>query len=182
MSPLRVGFTHIFSLCLFLVAGLGILMLSILSVSFNQVELAEVDKVPFTHRFSAKILPGHVLYPFKAAEDRLGLFVMSQDQKCREMLNLSQERLEQAQALGEMGETNLAVITAFKGQRYITQALHQCPLTESQTLRREELITLVQAYQDELEHFETDPHFSRVALIGDIRLDNQTLNQQLVQN
>lgn len=142
-NPLLMAFLLMFAF--------GVLGISLISASIANSPL---NNTPFSSRkisLSSRIVPGNILYPFKVVRDKVALWMMDTADQCLERLSLASERLSQAEHLIEQGDTELALETMVKGQRYISEAASQCQQNKLSIQYQDSIKATIDEYQRELQ-------------------------------
>lgn len=141
VNPLVIAFSLVFA---FSVLGASLYSASRASSSLR--DLSSSRRI----RLSTDILPGSILYPFAVVRDKLALVLMTTADQCQGRLELAKERLSQAQNLLDLGETELALETAIKGQRYLADAAEQCDKNDLPMIYRENIRVVAEEYDTKL--------------------------------
>lgn len=134
-----------------LVFAFGILGISLMSASLNHTPLSDT---PFSSRkinFTLQAVPGSILFPLKVVRDKATLMLMNTADQCLQRLQLANERLSQASHLIEQGDTQLALETIVKGQRYISEATDQCQQNQLSIQYKESIRDTIHKYQKSLQ-------------------------------
>lgn len=121
-----------------LIAAFSILFISILrtaSVVYDSKPVASKQKVqtyaniPVIEYVLAKpgsILPGDILWPLKAARDKIWLAITTDASRKADLkLLLADKRLGAAQVLIERGDFSTGIPTLIKAERYLQEALNE---------------------------------------------------------
>lgn len=104
------------------------LAVAIMAVSLASASRAESkDTSPISTRrlyFNQEILPDHLLYPVAMVGDRARLVVATDvDERAQLQVLYAERRLDSAHKLIEKGESDLAITTLTKAQKYMLQAV-----------------------------------------------------------
>jgi hypothetical protein len=138
-----------FLIAVCLIFAFGVLGVSLLSASRANSSLRDLTSARRL-RLSTKILPGSILYPFVVVRDKLALVLMTTADQCQERLELARERLSQSRNLLDLGETQLALETAIKGQHYLADAADQCNKEALPDQYRENVRVVIEEYDRRL--------------------------------
>lgn len=138
VSPLLIFVSMFFAFC---VLGISLYSASIASHIGN--DLTSSSRVM---RFSAQIVPGHILYPFTVVKDKVALLFMDSADQCKERLELARQRLDQASHLIELGDTQVALETIIKGQKYVAEAAAQCQHSKLSSYYKTQVIETINIY------------------------------------
>jgi len=127
---------YLYGLAAFVLA-VGILSVSILRSSLVNYAFAasksspaptpqQIPEVDYVMTLPGKILPGSLLWPIKAARDRIWyIFTFGHLKKAELALFFSDKRLVSGQSLFEVNDSNLGLSTVTKGEKYLEMAVRE---------------------------------------------------------
>ena len=169
-----------------LIFAFGILITSALQTSLPVVCAQQTESVEYFLPYPG-LLPGHFLYPIKMIRDKILLFLTTEPiKKSERLLHFSDKRIEAARLLVEQGESELAVTTALKAEKYLEQAAEQVEIAAAKfedtkplweklskaSLKHEEVLVLMME--------ELDPEMK--STIDQARRYPQTVYQKALEN
>ncbi|MEO8581467.1 MAG: DUF5667 domain-containing protein [Patescibacteria group bacterium] len=160
---------------LLLVFAFSVLGVSLISASIGNSALTDTPFSSRKIRFSSQNLPGTIFYPFTVVRDKVALLLMSTADQCLQRLQLASQRLSQAGHLIELGDTELALETMVKGQRYITEATSQCQQNQLSIQYQESVRTTITQYQQKLQEMKQFYPDTDRAVIDQLISENNAL-------
>jgi hypothetical protein len=155
-----------------------VLAVSLMSASVSN-SLRDPTSSSRVIRFSSRIVPGHILYPLTVLRDKFTLSLMTTADQCLEMLDIAKERLSQAEQLIELKDTQTALETIIKGQRYIADAADQCQRHQLTPQYRQSILLTIDLYQEQLREMKQYYLDNDRAVIDQLMSENEALSRQL---
>lgn len=146
-------FTRWFAIFLSFVFGCGIVGVSLVNaatvfpVESSSPSPSALPLVPQ----SSEILPGQIWYPAVVASQKIQLYLMDEQARCQQRVQLATERWQSARTLVEMGYTDLAVSTFLKAHQYLAEATQHIQNSSVEDPLRVEIIEKLHAYRKEVE-------------------------------
>lgn len=170
---LRLGFS-----ALALTFGMSIVGVSLLTA--GSVESIEGERMSERILYmNDEILPDHVLYPLVMVSDRVELELADEHEQLYIKIQYAEQRLGYAKQLVERGNTELALSTLTKAQKYLLAVGHSVLEHQLQGAIRTRTMDEIQFQAAEIRQLA--PQFSdeQVAVIDALVAENAVLEKQL---
>lgn len=127
--------------------ALGILFISLSTVSAVQ-SASGVDQ-PKHFYIEGTLLPDHIAYPIVMMVDRAHLEAATPVEQVYLKTEYANRRLEYAQKLLEKNNSNLAVTTLTKSQKYLLSAAHEAIATDMSDTVIKHVIATIEYHQEQ---------------------------------
>lgn len=130
----------------------GVLIVAISLVAAARVQSKDTSSITSRRLYLGKeILPDNVLYPALMAADRVKLELAGPEEKIHLQVLYAKRRLEVAESLMDKGESELALSTFTKAQKYLLQAAQGAQSPEASDQTRQLVIDAIAQYTQGVE-------------------------------
>jgi len=155
----------------------GVLTTSLVSAS-TPYSLGTLPSVP-TIRFSGGVMPGHILYPFRVAREKIYIVFAPGASKCLQRVGIAGQRLQAARELLQLEHTSLAFKTLLKGHQYLAESVYQFQEEKLDSSLKVSLHDALESYRTTV--IEKKPQFSEKeqAVLDKLLAENEALQTHL---
>lgn len=164
-----------------LTSAIGILFISLSSASLSSVQSASGSFEQTRKQFyvSSDILPDHVAYPVLMGIDRVRLESATPIEQVYMKTAYANRRLESAKALLEKGETELAVTTLSKAEKYLLSAGSQVLDMDMSENITHHVIETIEFHKSEIDKLATKLSDKDRAVLDGLNEQCSVMTQQL---
>jgi hypothetical protein len=170
--------TRLLLSCLALLFACSILGISLFSTPRTILATGETATQSKLY-FNQKILPDHILYPALMAVERVQLETSSDAERIYMEMDYANRRLDAAQALIEKNDTNLAVSTITKAEKYLQHAANGIKELNASTSARQELIDTISYHNGKIQELESKFTDGQRAVVDKLVEENTVISQSL---